>query len=370
MTTGNRVREEMQALIEYEVTRSALRADDAAESLRIPVVAVTRLLDELVESGAAERLRPIGCDHSRHDHYRLLADPSVAAGPEAHMPPNSPRAASFARYPQQRRFILRRAAMCLATFLLLVVVALRTPADEAAHAGGDLKTLDGLVGRWMTLRTTIAEEKREWEARRKQWEEEIALLEQESATLKKEIDEGDTFSSSVEKNRAAALTRKERMEGELHKLRAVLDRAEADLRQWRARIPPGLMGSLDSVFDALPATQKDAEKAPLTKRAQTVAALYTQIETLQNRFYASRETLDVDGTRRQVDVLYVGLARAFAVSPANDWAAVGTPCNTNWTWSPSSRDAAAIRRALTVLNRQETACIVALPMQVAGGAKP
>ncbi|AKJ64801.1 DUF3450 family protein [Kiritimatiella glycovorans] len=240
---------------------------------------------------------------------------------------------------------------------------------RADGGDGSLNQLDALVGRWMALRTTIAEEKRDWDARREQWEEEIALLEQESKTLKEEIDDGETFASTVERKRAAALARKEHMDAELLKLRAVLDRAEADLRRWRTRIPSGLMASVTG-FDALPSTQTEAERLPLTKRAQTVAALYTQIETLQNQFHATRETLDVEGERRRVDVLYVGLARAFAVSPGNDWAAVGVPADAGWTWTPSTGDGQSVRRAIDTLNRQETAQLVVLPMQVAEEVEP
>jgi hypothetical protein len=240
----------------------------------------------------------------------------------------------------------------------------------AGETERSLNELDVLVGRWMTLRSTIAEEKREWSARRDQWEEEIRLLELEAETLKKEIDEGCTFASSVEKDRAGVQARKECMEDELHSLKSILDRAEADLHRWRDRIPPGLGAAMVSVFGMLPASQEEAEKAPLAKRAQTVAALYTRIETLQNQFYISREMLDVDGTRRLVDVLYVGLARAFAVSRNNDWAAIGIPDTRGWSWRTAREDASAVRHAIDVLNRHETAQLVELPMQVTGEVEP
>lgn len=260
--------------------------------------------------------------------------------------------------------------MWLVVLLSLLFFPAQMSAGGAGGAPEDLETLDGLVGRWMALRTTIAEEKREWKERREQWKEEIALIEKEAETLKKEADEGTAFSSSFETKRSEALARKASMEGELQELRTVLDRAEADLRRWRGWIPPGLMPSLAAGFGALPATPTEADGLPLTKRSQTVAALYAQIETLQNEFHASRETLDVEGTRRHVDVLYVGLARAFAVSPGNEWAAVGVPSDTGWTWTPSREDGEAVRRALDVLDRQATAQLVALPLQVAGEVTP
>jgi hypothetical protein len=403
MTNGDKRLDKREQLLQFAAGKHALRATDAAGYLSIPVAAATRLLDELVEEGVAERLRPIGCDHSRYDHYRLqrpsaadhrsfvISHSSMVNGnrpiaTQRHYPmskgcwrtatanTNNQHPMTAARWPNDqlcgtlprvRLPLLRWVAAWLAAVLSVFLFVVHVAAGEPTEAREDLETLDGLVERWMTLRTTIAEEKREWKARREQWEDEIALLEQEARTLKKEIDEGDTFASSVEKKRAEALARKERMESELGKLRAVLDRAEADLRRWRERIPPGLMASSAAGFEALPATQKEAEKLPLTKRAQTVAALYTQIETLQNRFHATRETLDVNGKRRKVDVLYVGLARAFAVSPGNDWAAIGTPSNTAWTWTPAIHDAEVVRRAIDVLNREETAQLVALPIQVA-----
>ena len=57
--------------------------------------------------------------------------------------------------------------------------------DEDADT---LDTLDALVGRWMALRTTIAEETRDWDARRAQWNTEIELLEREAGALKAEVE--------------------------------------------------------------------------------------------------------------------------------------------------------------------------------------
>lgn len=254
---------------------------------------------------------------------------------------------------------------------LLAVVWLAAPAlaGEAPPAA-ELRTLDGLVGHWMALRTTLAEEKREWDERRRQWEDEIALLEKEVETLRREREDGDSFASSLEAKRAVALARTERTKAELRQLRPVLDRAEADLRRWQERIPEGLRSPLAAGFAALPETQKQADKLPLARRAQTVAALYAQIETLQNQFHSVCETLDVEGIRRQVDVLYMGLARAFAVSAGNDWAAVGVPSNSGWSWTPAPGEATAIRRAMDMVNRKTPAQLVVLPLQVAEEVQP
>jgi hypothetical protein len=254
--------------------------------------------------------------------------------------------------------------------LCFLSFAFGSAACAETSAPADLKALDGLVGQWMALRTTLAEERREWDGRRRQWEEEIALLEAEAEALERERAEGDSFASSFETRRAEAMERKERTEAELRKLRAVLDRAEADLRQWSGRIPEGLRAPLAASFAALPQTQEEADPRSVVRRAQAAVVLYSQIESIQNQFHAASEMLEVEGMRRQVDVLYLGLSRAFAVSPGDDWAAVGAPTELGWSWMPAPSEARAIRLALDVFNRQAAAQWVGLPLQVVGEERP
>lgn len=261
---------------------------------------------------------------------------------------------------------LRRVSPFRRTPMVLLLFAVCAATGEPEPRARSLDTLDGLVSRWLDLRTTIAEEKRTWRMQRRQWEDEIALLEREAESLQAETASADASASSVEQERAVVLARTEAMSDELNRLRQVLDRAEADLRQWAPRIPSGLRPQLDNGLQALPGSQAAADRMPLPKRVQQIAAVYARIESLQHAFHATREMLETDsGTRRQVDVLYVGLARAFAVSPANDWAAVGVPGTDGWSWRTCHARAADIRRALDVFHRERTAEMVSLPMEFA-----
>ncbi len=244
-------------------------------------------------------------------------------------------------------------------------------AGEPTAPAAALASLDQLTARWIELRTTIAEEERTWRAQRDQWQRELALLQEQDTTLKKEIAEGQVFASSVEQERSAVIARKESMEHELQQLRQVLDRAEADLKQWETLLPDGLRAPLSAAFRSLPANQTAADRMQVSRRVQNVVMLYSQIEALHNGFHATSETLEAgSGIRRQVDVLYIGLARAFAVAPGNDWAAIGTPSAGGWQWTPATENAAAIRKAIDVLNRRQTAQLVTLPMQIRGEEQP
>jgi hypothetical protein len=258
-------------------------------------------------------------------------------------------------------------AACIFHFAVVISTYGQQPRDRSVS----LQTLDRLVQQWMTLRTTLSEEQRAWEEREAQWKDEIKLLAQEAETLGREIAKGSGRATSVEAERAELLARKEALEDVLERLRPALDRAEAELRAWRVWIPESLRDGMTAAFRGLPKSQEQADQQALSKRARNAAALYTQIESLQNALHVTRQMLDTGaGARRQVDVLYIGLARGFAVTPDSDWAAIGVPDEAGWAWTPAPSNAGMIRKAIAVVNRQQTAQLVELPLQVAGEVTP
>jgi hypothetical protein len=248
---------------------------------------------------------------------------------------------------------------------LIVVGMLIVGSAYSESTKGTINDLDALVGRWMDVRSAIADEKRQWQARKEQWQVEIQLLEEEKAKLQKEIESFNQFASTVEKDRAVVLERKETMEAVLKDLEPLLDRSEKRLYTGRQWIPESLGEKNSKVFDELEDSLAASTKKPLTERIQRIVALYTQIETLQAGLYATSEILDTGKSqRRQVDILYIGLARGFAVSSDDQWAAVGVPTSGGWIWSEKPEIAPNVRLALQVFERQKTAALVDLPIGI------
>lgn len=255
------------------------------------------------------------------------------------------------------------------TIRVAVLIVLACPLAASA-ATNDLQALDGLVARWMALRTTIAEERRAWEAREEQWQDEIRLLETESAALQQDLDRREATAETVRQDLDNAVRRKTVLAAEHAVLRDVLGRAEAGLLQWRGRIPDGLRSLPGLDFDALPETPAQAAEQPLTQRARAVATLYAGIESLQNTFHTTHEMLAVGDVRRRVDVLYIGLAQGFAVTTTDDWAAVGRPAVDGWAWDAAQVAPAAVRTAIDMVDGQATARLVTLPLHVTGEGWP
>ena len=256
--------------------------------------------------------------------------------------------------------------------VLLVGISGLAGADEALVAGdkNDLVALEALTGRWIGLRSELAAERQTWQRQQAHWQREIDLLQQEIRVRRTRLDADADFLTAVEQTQADISGEKDAVESSLHALGAVVGRHEMLLRAWEPLVPQGLLPELGVGFGALPANDAAAARAGVLRRLQTVLALYTQLETLHNTIHVVRELVDVDGLEREAEILYLGLARGFAISAGDAWAAVGTPTAEGWIWQEESGQAASIRLALRVLERDAAAQFVPLLLEVGQEVQP
>ena len=248
--------------------------------------------------------------------------------------------------------------------MIVVIVLFAIGSTMALYAQNDtLETLESLVAEWSHLRLNFTDEERSWEERKTQLHAEIALLDKEKIALEKEIHQATLAKQSFKSDRLEALKDKERLSLLLDGLPILIDSAEASLRAWPDRLPPPLGEPLDSVFRPLMKSSTNSNSLTDASRLQRVVALYTEIEKLQHDVHVVKEVLTMaDGSGKEADVCYLGLARAFAVSPDNTWAAIGISSQQGWRWEQRHEIAARVREAISIFNREQTATLVELPL--------
>jgi len=248
--------------------------------------------------------------------------------------------------------------------MIVFIVLFAVGSTMALYGQSDtLTTLESLVAEWSQLRLNFTDEERSWEERKTQLHAEIALLNKEKAALEKEIHQATLAKQSFKADRLKALKSKERLSILLDGLPILTESAEASLRAWPNRLPSPLREPLDSAFRPLMGDSAEGKSLTDAARLQRVVALYTEIEKLQHDIHVVKEVLTMaDGSRKEADVCYVGLARAFAVSPDNDWAAIGMPSAQGWRWEQRQEIADHVREAISIFNREQTATLVELPL--------
>jgi hypothetical protein len=259
-----------------------------------------------------------------------------------------------------------RFGIAFAAPALALVLGLARGAPAAEPARPTVSSLERRVTEWGELRARIAAERRDWAERKEHGLAETRLLEAERAACRREIAEWEAASTEARKTEAAVLEKKENLERALEAVKPALDRAEAALRRWQARLPPSLAEPLRGAFADLPDTSERAAALGVVPRLQAVLALYAELESLQNAVHVRREVLTWDGAgRREMDVLYLGLAAGYAVAADGAAVALGQPGEGGWTWRaapPAAVVADAVRRAIAIHRREAPAALAPLPL--------
>lgn len=242
--------------------------------------------------------------------------------------------------------------------------------QSSANESKDIASLESLAGRWIDLRAELAAEKQAWMRQERKWNQEIALLEKEIATLGEARAQDESFLADREQEQADLLAEKEAATAALDDLEKAVAQHEANIRSFEILVPESLRTDLDTGFRALPRDDEAASRLGVIHRLQTVLALYTQIESLQNELHLVRELIPAPSGKREVDVLYLGLSRGFAVSSGSDWAAIGRPTEAGWQWEETIEEASRIRLAIDVKQREADVQLVPLLLGLSGEELP
>jgi len=239
----------------------------------------------------------------------------------------------------------------LLLFVSLFFVQLLSAEEEKEPS---LELLGSLVETWTELRKEVAAEKREWREQKSFLESEIRLLENEILQLNTEIEEFQQFSSALEVQQQKQVSKKQELMEFMQSLEPVLDNMETFVRRRISEVPPALQ---DQVVVE--------EKSRTVDRVQSVASSLRALEELLGNVHVVREMLvDDQGNRREMEVMYFGLAQGFAVSATDEWAAWGNAHSGEWKWESQPDLAPDIRKALEIYAQQRPATFVLLPFQL------
>ena len=248
--------------------------------------------------------------------------------------------------------ILNFVFLCLCIFV---------PVSFSGEILPTLRTYEELVAKLVDLRQQSSKEKETWKEQSAWLLQEKELLLKEKVSLEKEIADAKEEEVSAKIERAGILEQKKVLQESLDNCLPVITRAEANLRKWHELLPTVLAKPLQKAFDGL---EKGKERS-ISKRLQVVLALFGEIERIGNGVHLVRETLIVAGGKKQeMDVIYLGLARAFAVSKDNKIAGISVPGKDGWKWDWHPEIAESVRKAIDSYNSREMAEFVHLPVKV------
>lgn len=260
----------------------------------------------------------------------------------------------FSLFPLIEPMLLRRIALAL---------AFSTSAPLAAQVANDglpePEAVQSTLEEWVETMRILSAEEADWKTE----QQSLAALNEVRQRETAELAEFARAAGERVDEIAAKRAKFETDEAELKKFRREVDTRvtamEIRLRPLISGFPPPLRSKVEESVVRI--EEADVE-APLQNRVRDVLLVLQAFLDFQSEIHVEGDLREIEGQQRQVDVIYLGMARGFYVDKTNRFAGVGSPGPDGWTWTENNRLAAEVRSAIAVRMRESAPSLVELPL--------
>jgi tetratricopeptide (TPR) repeat protein len=246
-------------------------------------------------------------------------------------------------------------------FILLIGVYV-TSSQAQEHTMPTVGNYRELVGELVDLKKAVFEEQQRWEEQKAYLENEKKLLLKEEKILKERIREAKENKSEHEIEVAEIRQSMEEAEVAIKNLTPAVERAEIVLQKWKNSLPESLKSDFPGNFE------KIDKEDNVSRRLQKVYGSYAYLEQMSHSIKVTQEILKLDQNEGMVfDVIYFGLAQAYAVSKNSKMAAIGSFHSDSWNWKKENTIAPQVREVVSLINGDVAPKMVSLPISVDAG---
>jgi hypothetical protein len=249
-------------------------------------------------------------------------------------------------------------------FALFVTIPV-TAQEPAVSPTEELRTS---VREWVETMRKIQQEENDWSRDQEVLKNYKEGLETEISNLKQQIADAKTRKAGADQESLAQSGERDRLAAAKDELSGIVRKLEENLAAKLPLFPAPLLAEprvAQGVEDlrrdlALPAEKRNEG---VSKRLLNVINLLTEAEKFQQTVHLRPELRkNADGREFNMQVIYFGLASAYAVNDDGSFALVGRPAADGWKFEERPELAADIRRLIAATTGDQDAAFVNLPL--------
>jgi DNA gyrase/topoisomerase IV subunit A len=247
---------------------------------------------------------------------------------------------------------------------LLIFTACTACVGAAAEGTPSLLETRSTLEQWVQTRQLISKTRSDWDADKETLGQTVALYERELKSLADQRANVSTNHVQVEKERLAATAQQAELEAAVATTRTLVIALEKRLQELAPTFPPPLADKLSAALKRIPADSENT-KMPALERMQNLVGILNEADKFNAAITVVSEVQkNPSGAEVQVETLYLGLAQAFFVDKAGEYAGTGTPAATGWQWTPNNQLASRIQKSIAMYKNATPADFVNLPVQI------
>ncbi|MEX1114298.1 MAG: DUF3450 family protein [Akkermansiaceae bacterium] len=224
------------------------------------------------------------------------------------------------------------------------------------------------VGRWVETMTAVQQEENDWKRDKEVLQNYKEGLEKEIADLKEQIASAETRKQGTDRASLDKVAERDLYLSAKNELSVTVRKLEENLAKRLTIFPPALASEpkvAQAIEDlkrdlTLPTDQRDSM---VSKRLLNLITLASEAEKFQQTVRIRPELhKDKDGREYNMQVIYFGLAMAYAVNEDDSLALAGRPGTDGWTFEEAPALAGDIRKLIASTTGEQDAAFIQLPI--------
>jgi hypothetical protein len=220
---------------------------------------------------------------------------------------------------------------------------------------------------WVQTRQLISRESAAWQEQQKTLEFLNEIRQLEIKNLEDFIQSAGDRVNEIDKQRAAYVDEEAELKAWRRELSGRITKLEDKLRPHIPFFPPPLRAKIQ---EAVIRFEEDQADRPLQHRARDVLLIMQAYQDFQKVITMDADIRLIDGKKREIEILYLGLTQAWFVDPSDRYAGYGLPTPEGWDWIEETSLAPSVRQAISILSREEAPAFISLPIANGTALKP
>ena len=236
-------------------------------------------------------------------------------------------------------------------------------AQDAAPTPASLEETRITMGKWIETQQLIGRERNDWSQGKEILKSRIELVSKEVSSLGASITESQASVATTNAKRDELIAENDALKATSAQLAATVTLMEAEVKKLLILVPDPVKLRLAPLFSRIP---EDAAttKVSVAERFQNVLGILNELNKANSELTVNFEVRTLaDGSLAEVQVIYIGLAQAFYVSPRGA-AGIGRPTAEGWKWESSAAVATPVLAALEILQGKQSPAFVPLPVSI------
>jgi hypothetical protein len=235
--------------------------------------------------------------------------------------------------------------------------------DAPAGKAPSLEETRITLGKWIETQQIISKERNDWQQAKEILRGRIELVGKEVSVLRDRIVQSEMAVKESDKKRDELNAQNDQLKAVQAELLEAVSGMEGEIRKLAKMMPQPVSERIEPLLQRMP-TESSASRVSIAERFQNVLGILNELNKANSEISVAYEIRTLgDGSTSEVQVIYVGLAQAYYISPRGE-VGVGEPGEDGWTWRPEPGARRAIMLALEVIEGKHAPTFVNVPLRI------